>query len=72
MPNADTVTFTKRIERVLISIAENPSATIQERLDAATQLIRIKQVKPKTRVKRKPKTQDASMERLSNVLGGKV
>ena len=43
-------TFTKRLERVLIAIAENSESSIDQVLDATRQLIGIKRVK----AKRKP------------------
>ena len=46
---AHSLSFTKRIERVLVAIAEDKNATVQERLDAARQLVGIKRVKPKQR-----------------------
>ena len=46
---AHSLSFTKRIERVLVGIAEDKNATVQERLDATRQLVGIKRVKPKPR-----------------------
>ena len=49
------VSFTKRAELVLISIAEDSTVTVDQRLAAIAQLQRIKQVKPKRKVYDKSK-----------------
>ena len=44
-------TYTKRMERVLIEIAEDPAASRTEKLEAVRRLAELKQVRPP---KRKP------------------
>ena len=61
-------TFTKRLERVLIAIAENKDSSIEQILDATRQLIGIKRVK----AKRKPNARSKQSGPLNkDVLGSR-
>jgi hypothetical protein len=57
----------QRIESALLSIIEDSSVAIEQRLEATRQLLASKRAKPKTR-KRKPKQQAVQ---TTSVLGSK-